>query len=44
MQGKKSFSPVITMGTLKHSNLTLTKGYLGIQQDDINDLYGNLNL
>jgi len=29
---------------LNHSNLTVTKRYLGIQQDDINDLYGSLKL
>ena len=41
---KKGFNPAIIMETLNHSNLTVTKRYLGIQQDDINDLYGNLEL
>ena len=41
---KKGFNPAIIMETLNHSNLTVTKRYLGIQQDDINDLYGSLNL
>ena len=41
---KKGFSPAIIMETLNHSNLTVMKRYLGIQQDDINDLYGSLNL
>ena len=41
---KKGFNPAIIMETLNHSNLTVTKRYLGIQQDDINDLYGSLKL
>ena len=41
---KKGFSPAIIMETLNHSNLTVTKRYLGIQQDDNNNLYETLNL
>ncbi|MDN6161717.1 MAG: site-specific integrase, partial [Atopostipes sp.] len=41
---KKGFNPAIIMETLNHSNLTVTKRYLGIRQDDINDLYGSLEL
>lgn len=41
---KKGFSPAIIMETLNHSNLTVTKRYLGIRQDDINDLYGALEI
>ena len=41
---KKGFNPAIIMETLNHSNLTVTKRYLGIQQDDINDLYGSLEI
>ena len=41
---KKGFSPALIMETLNHSNLTMTKRYLGIRQDEINDLYGSLNI
>ena len=41
---KKGFSPALIMETLNHSNLTVTKRYLGVRQDDINDLYGSLNI
>lgn len=41
---KKGFNPALIMETLNHSNLTVTKRYLGIRQDDINDLYDNLNI
>lgn len=41
---KKGFSPALIMDTLNHSNLSVTKRYLGITQDDINDLYGSLNI
>jgi hypothetical protein len=32
------------METLNHSNLAMTKRYLGIQQDDVNELYDQLNI
>lgn len=41
---KNGFNPALIMETLNHSNLAVTKRYLGIRQDDINDLYGQLNL
>ena len=41
---KKGFSPALIMETLNHSNLSMTKRYLGIRQDEINDLYGSLNI
>ncbi len=41
---KQGFSPALIMETLNHSNLNMTKRYLGIRQDDINALYENLNL
>lgn len=41
---KKGFNPAIIMETLNHSNLAVTKRYLGIRQDDINNLYENLNI
>lgn len=41
---KKGFSPALIMETLNHSNLSMTKRYLGIRQDEINNLYGSLNL
>ena len=41
---KTGFNPAIIMETLNHSNLSLTKRYLGIQQDDVNELYDKLNL
>lgn len=41
---KMGFSPALIMETLNHSNLSMTKRYLGIRQDEINELYGNLNL
>lgn len=44
MPGKKGFNPALIMETLNHSNLNMTKRYLGIRQDEINYLYENLNL
>ena len=41
---KKGFNPALIMETLNHSNLSITKRYLGIQQDDVNELYKNLNI
>lgn len=41
---KKDFNPALIMETLNHSNLNVTKRYLGIRQDEINDLYENLNI
>lgn len=32
------------METLDHSNLAMTKRYLDIQQDDVNELYDQLNI
>ncbi len=32
------------METLNHSNLAMTKRYLGIRQDDVNELYTKLNI
>ena len=41
---KNGYNPALIMETLNHSNLTVTKRYLGIRQDEINDLYDNLNI
>lgn len=41
---KNGFNPALIMETLNHSNLSVTKRYLGIRQDEINDLYDNLNI
>lgn len=41
---KSGYNPALIMETLNHSNLNVTKRYLGIRQDEINDLYDNLNL
>jgi integrase len=41
---KNGFNPALIMETLKHSNLNIMKRYLGIRQDEINDLYDNLNI
>ena len=41
---QKGFSPALIMETLNHSNLAMTKRYLGIRQDEINGLYDSLNL
>lgn len=41
---QKGFNPALIMETLNHSNLSMTKRYLGIRQDEINDLYIKLNL
>lgn len=41
---KSGYNPVLLMETLNHSNLSVTKGYLGIKQDEINNLYENLNI
>lgn len=41
---QKGFSPALIMETLNHSNLNMTKRYLGIRQDEINNLYGSLNI
>lgn len=39
---KKGFNPALIMETLNHSNLGITRRYLGIRQDEINGLYENL--
>ncbi|WP_130808278.1 tyrosine-type recombinase/integrase [Senegalia massiliensis] len=41
---KNGFNPALIMENLNHSNLNVTKRYLGIRQDDINDLYDSLNI
>lgn len=41
---KNGFNPALIMEPLNHSNLSVTKRYLGIRQDEINDLYENLNI
>lgn len=41
---QNGFNPALIMETLNHSNLSVTKRYLGIRQDEINDLYENLNI
>ncbi|MEL7564966.1 MAG: site-specific integrase [Dehalobacterium sp.] len=41
---KIGYNPALIMETLNHSNLNVTKRYLGIRQDEINDLYDNLNI
>lgn len=41
---KNGYNPALIMETLNHSNLSVTKRYLGIRQDEINDLYENLNI
>ena len=41
---KNGFNPALIMETLNHSNLSATRKYLGIRQDDINDLYDSLNI
>jgi integrase len=41
---QKGFSPALIMETLNHSNLAMTKRYLGIRQDEINGLYDSLNI
>lgn len=41
---KNGFNPALIMETLNHTNLGVTKRYLGIRQDEINDLYENLNI
>lgn len=41
---KNNYNPALIMETLNHSNLSVTKRYLGIRQDEINDLYDNLNI
>lgn len=41
---KSGYNPTLIMGTLNHSNLSITKRYLGIRQDETNDLYENLNI
>ena len=38
---KAGFNPAVIMETLNHSNLAVTKRYLGITQQDVNDLYEN---
>ncbi len=41
---KSGYNPALIMETLNHSNLSVTKRCLGIRQDEINDLYDNLNI
>lgn len=41
---KNGYNPALIMETLNHSNLSITKRYLGIRQDEINNLYDNLNI
>lgn len=41
---RNGYSPALIMDTLNHSNLDVTRKYLGIRQDEINNLYDNLNL
>lgn len=41
---KSGYNPALIMETLNHSNLSVTKRYLGITQSEINDLYENLNI
>jgi integrase len=41
---QKGFSPALIMETLNHSNLAMTKRYLGIRQDEINGLYDSFNI
>lgn len=41
---KNGYNPALIMETLNHSNLNVTKRYLGIRQDEINNLYENLNI
>ena len=41
---QNGFNPALIMETLNHSNLNMTKRYLGIRQDEINNLYENLNI
>ena len=41
---KNGINPALIMETLNHSNLSITKRYLGIRQDDINNVYENLNI
>ncbi|MBF8981939.1 tyrosine-type recombinase/integrase [Lutibacter sp. B2] len=38
------YSPALIMDTLNHYNLEVTRRYLGIRQDEINNLYENLNI
>lgn len=41
---KNGYNPAVIVETLNHSSLVVTKRYLGIIQDDINDVYDGLNL
>ncbi|MBM7835631.1 tyrosine-type recombinase/integrase [Clostridium sardiniense] len=41
---KSGFNPALIMETLNHSSLSITRRYLGIEQDHINELYNNLNI
>ena len=41
---RNGYSPALIMDTLNHSNLGVTRRYLGIRQDEINSLYENLNI
>ncbi len=41
---KAGYNPALIMETLNHNSLGVTKRYLGIRQDDINDLYDGLNI
>ncbi len=41
---RNGYSPALIMDTLNHSNLGVTRRYLGIRQDEINNLYESLNI
>ena len=41
---KSGVNPAIIMEALNHSNLSITKRYLGIRQEEINNVYQSLNI
>lgn len=41
---KSGVSPILIMEALSHSNITITKRYIGILQEDIDEVFINLNL